>query len=217
MNDRDKKKLAELITLLAEAFRQAVTPATLLAYHIGLKDLPIATLEPAIEKAIRECKFMPSVAELRALAGEMSVAQRASLAFEAVALATKTIGYCKSVNFDDPLTNAAIRNLGGWERLCQVDDREEFEKWIRKDFERVYTLLSQQDHVARERCLPLLGYYDRENSLRGYPVQPPVEVKVGLPPARNWPSLSAPESVAKIEERPSVKLLPGLGDMGAIK
>lgn len=215
MNDRDKKRLAELVTLLAEGFRQAVTEATLLAYWMALSDLSLKSVETAVQKALRECKFMPTAAELRALTGELSIAQRASIAFEAVAKATLTHGGYKSVNFTDPLCNAVVRNLGGWQRLCEVEDVEEFEKWIRKDFERVYTLLAQQDHVNAERCQPLLGYFDRENSLKGYGVKPPEVVQVGLPPAPNWPKLEEPKKDEP--QRPSLKLLPGLENMGKIK
>lgn len=213
MTDRDKKRAAELITLLAEGFRQSVTEATLLAYWMALNDLPLKGVETAVEKSLRECKFMPTAAELRSMSGELSIAQRAATAFEVVARATQSIGGYKSVNFSDPICNAAIRNLGGWQRLCEVESVEEFEKWIRKDFERVYMLIAQQDRVAPERCSPLLGYFDTQNSGNGFGVRPPELIEVGLPSAPNWPKLEAP----KEEKRPSLRLLPGLGDMGKIK
>lgn len=215
MNDRDRKRLAELITLLAEGFRQSVTEATLLAYWMALEDLPLKGVEAAVNKALRECKFMPTAAELRSMSGELSIAQRAATAFEAVARATQSVGGYKSVDFSDPICNAVIRNLGGWQRLCEVGDREEFEKWIRKDFERVYMLIAQQDRVAPERCSPLLGYFDTQNSGNGYGVRPPEVIEVGLPPAPNWPKLEGPKE--KEEKRPSLKLLPGLEDLGRIK
>ena len=213
MNDGDEMRVAELIALLAEGFRQSVTEATLLAYWMALQDLPFKSVKTAVTKAIRECKFMPTAAELRSMSGELSLAQRAATAFEAVSRATKSIGPYKSVNFDDPICNAVIRNLGGWQRLCEVESEEEFEKWIRKDFERVYILIAQQDRVAPERCQPLLGYFDTQNSGNGYGVRPPELVPVGLPAAPNWPKLEGP----KEEKRPAVRLLPGLEDMGKIK
>lgn len=211
MNQKDLKRFAELIAWLAETFRQAATPALIAGYREALLDLSIEEIEKAVRRALKTSTYMPYPKELRDLAGVQSPQQRAVIAFEAVAGATKSIGPGPSVDFDDPICNAAIRNLGGWERICEINDREEFEKWFRKEYERVYVLLASQERIARERCLPLLGEYARHNGAHGHKVEPPRKVAVGLPAAPNWPKLDAPEPV-----RPAVKLLPGLEDFGSI-
>lgn len=71
MRETDKPKLIALLTILGEAFRQSVSEVTLQAYWMGLADLPADLLGKAVQRAIRQCKFFPSVAELRQFSREL--------------------------------------------------------------------------------------------------------------------------------------------------
>lgn len=57
----------QMVTVLAEAFRQSISPITIAAYEAALSDIPRPRLQAAAKLALRECKFMPSVSELREL------------------------------------------------------------------------------------------------------------------------------------------------------
>jgi hypothetical protein len=57
---------AMAIAMLVEAFAvKDMTPARVLAYENGLKDVPVPLLNAAVRKAIETRTFFPKVAELR--------------------------------------------------------------------------------------------------------------------------------------------------------
>lgn len=183
MINEDREQFSLLIEALASAFSIDASAGLVLGYWMGLKDMALADIEGAIDRALRECKFMPKPVELRALAGEMSNEQRAVLAWDAFKKAISQHGAYRSVDFDDPLINATARNLGGWTALC-AKPNEEFDKWTRKDFERVYTSMCSSG-TSPESCMPLAGLCDAENGARGYAVEPPRRVLTGLPEHRS--------------------------------
>lgn len=147
-------RLPQLVGVLAEAFRQTISEATIMAYEIGLKDLPPQQVETAVTNAIRSCKFMPTVKELRELATGMKDIDRPVLAWEAVI--SIPLNPYKHVDFDDPLINATIRNLGGWPSFIDRFSDAESEKWVRKDFIDTYQKLLSSG-VNGDACRPLAG------------------------------------------------------------
>ena len=184
MDESDKLRFGKLIAVLASAYRQEADRATLEAYSIGLSDVPIEAIETAVDRAIRGSTFFPSVAELRELAGEMKPEARAIKAWDAFRKGRDSYGYYVTVDFDDPVINATVRNLGGW---MAMDDRidEEGDKWVRKDFERVYMSLMSSG-VSASEAMPLIGFHEQNNRLNGYAdaIKPPQKVLTGLPPHR---------------------------------
>lgn len=181
MKTNDHDEFVLLIQALASTFRHEPTEAMFEGYRMGLDDLEITAIKRAAWKAMRSCRFMPTVVELRELAGVVSPQHRAVLAWEAFRKAVTTVGIYRSPDFDDAAINATVRNLGGWERFL---DRMETEgdKWCRIDFERVYQVVADTSPES-ERGAPLLGICDRQNMFNGYreAVGPPVKVCTGLP------------------------------------
>ena len=173
------KEIAAAVGILGEAWRQKVTPATIKAYQIGLDDLTSEAVKTATTRAIRQCKFMPTVSELRELAGETSHGDRAVLAWGAFEKAVQGIGYYRSPDFDDPIINATCRNLGGWMAACCTEG-EEFDKWYRQRFLKTYEVLSRRG-VGDEESAPLIGCVQRENGRLGYDRKEKVQVPTGLP------------------------------------
>ena len=182
-----RRRFGTAIAAMAATFRQEATRALVKGYELGLEDLPIASIEQAVARALRQCKFMPSAAELRELAGEMLPAHRAVLAWGVVVKTLAKYDHWDSVDFDDPVINATIRNLGGergWEDLpAKLED--EGTKWVRKDFERVYIALAQSG-ISLEATRPLIGFHDRDNAFNGYhkAVKKAVVIACGLPAHR---------------------------------
>lgn len=152
-----------LIAALAAAYGKEADQPLLMAYNMALSDLPLTAINSAVHKAIRECKFMPTAPELRELAGVMRVDARAVLAWDAVKRAVSRQGGYRSITFDDPLINATVRNLGGWERFCETERGEQFDVWLRKEFERVYASLHRTG-ISHEMARPLCGIIDRTNA-----------------------------------------------------
>lgn len=206
----DRKRLALAIGALGEAYRQPVSEATIRAYEMALVDVPIGAIESAVERAFRERKFFPTVAELRELAGELPADSRTVIAWAAVRRAMQQYGPYQSIQFDDPAITAAIRALGGWERLDQRLETEE-EQWVQRDFAAAYLTYLRRGVLPAE-ARPLGGIHDRVNSAAGHSDRVPAARLVGttLPPARMLPG-QQPEP--KRLAAPAAALLASVGRM----
>lgn len=182
MNEPDRtKRLAIVVGVLAEAYRREITDVTIRAYEMGLQGVAIVDIERAAQRAVETCKFMPVPAELRELAGGLTPKQRAVLAWGAFKAAIASHGYYASVDFDDQVVNATVRNLGGWMPVIEQMEAEG-DKWIRKDFERVYEAFAATG-IGPDLARPLLGFFEQSNIEHGYhdAIKPPVLVITGLP------------------------------------
>ncbi len=184
MRKSDREKFCVCITALAEAFRVESSKTMLQAYWLGLNDLEITALETACWRAMRECEFMPTAKRLRDLAGELTPQTRAALAWEIFRRAVATIGSAGSVRFDDPVVNAVVRNLGGWISVCRLEG-DQFDVWLRKDFERRYVDFLTSGRGSLEHHV---GEHEKDNRLRGYvgewngiELNPVRQIACGLP------------------------------------
>jgi hypothetical protein len=189
-------KLTELIAAMAATFNREVDEAMFLGYEMALSDLSIEAIQTAVQMALRSCKFMPTGAELRELAGDVSPKERAAVALGVVDLAIKTDGYYRSVNFDDPLVNATIRSLGGWEHASTLEGEFAINQW-RRDFKDTYVAFCKAG-VGRQACGPLLGLYDRQNGFNGHERKEPLLIECGLAPHPDGLVRLPGKSVAKL-------------------
>ena len=176
----DRERFTELLAALASSFGREADVALAQGYWIGLADLELHEVETACARALRESEFFPKPVELRRMAGHMAADMRAVLAWGAVVSAIGRFGYMSSVDFDDPLVNATVRNMGGWPRLCAMPS-DEFEVWGRKEFERVYASLCESGTSA-EACAYLPGAAEGHNAAKGHHVEPPRCMECRLPP-----------------------------------
>jgi hypothetical protein len=158
MKPDDRKAFLPLFNTLASAFRVELSPSLIQAYWQALSDLPLESVEAAIDSAMRSCRFMPVPADLRSMAGEMPADAKAALAWDAVRRAIRAHGAYASVDFDHPAVNAAVRSIGGWLRLCSLD-AEELDKWTRKDFEKVFLAFADRG-PGEEAGRPLVGLHE---------------------------------------------------------
>ena len=101
------------------------------------------------------------------------------MAFTDVERALSTCGYYNSPNFEDAAINATIRALGGWLRVCELQE-EEFSKWYRKDFERLYVIYAETG-VGQEAGQPLIGYFEQQNRISGHDRPSMVQIASCLP------------------------------------
>lgn len=175
-------RFVELLQAAAATFRVQTDEALFLGYEMALSDVPLADIEVGIRRAMRECQFMPSGAELRNLCGVQSVESRALLAWECVTRSVRSAGAYQSVSFDCPIITATIRLLGGWVALCDTPEGDEFDKWKRKEFERVYAELWRSG-VFEDMARPLLGLVEQENAATGWQKETPAPLRIesGLP------------------------------------
>lgn len=185
MVDQDRAEFGVIMAGLASTFGREVDEALLTGYWMGLGDLEISEVKQGATRAMREAEFMPTVRQLRDLSGSGNADMQAALAFEHLRSAITSVGYYGSIAFDDPAITAAVRNLGGWSRVCEMEV-EQFEKWFRPQFEKVYKGF-RLTGVSEEQASPLLGHFDRENGFNGYEQRALTKYETGLPPTRVLP------------------------------
>lgn len=176
MTDSDRPAFSETIGALAVAFRQEATTPLLRAYWLGLSDLALADVREAATRALRSLKFMPTVAELRDLAGDLNKSDRAEHAWSVFERAVVTYGRYKSVSFDDPIINATVRAHGGWVRCCDLP-AEEFDKWLRREWIKTYAAFCNHP-PSDEAMQPLAGSHARTNGVLGFdhPSNKPIQI-----------------------------------------
>lgn len=154
-----EQKFATQLTILAETFGRQLTEAAMDGYWIALKDLSHERLSQATRRALSECRFMPSPAELRDFAGDGLKALEAACA-EAWGIVRRVMDTCDSYESVDfgPLVNAVLHNLGGWKELCEKTIPELV--WVRKDFERIYELFAYKpvDQLRGEFHMGTFGH-----------------------------------------------------------
>lgn len=125
------------MNILGEFFRQPLTEGALEGYWIAVGNVSDAQMNTAVTRALRESKFLPSGAELIAFAGvARNLDGEIAAEWEKVRRDIDRIDYTGSPDFGTR-TNAVVRNLGGWQRLCALG-LTALDVWARKEFERVY-------------------------------------------------------------------------------
>lgn len=153
------------------------------AYTLTLSDCEPKQVSLALNVAMRRPTEFPLTAgQLRELAvtGGQGASALAQNAWRCLNLAIDKFGSSRSVNFRDAVINAVIRSLGGWERICTLPT-EEFEKWFRKDFERLYSQFSREGCPVGSTA-PLIGWVERENARYDGLPNPKTEDLYLLPP-----------------------------------
>jgi len=199
-----KQRLAVVINGLAATYSKEVSKAMLTGYGMGLADLPIESIERGAASALRASRFMPTVAEIREHSGHVSAEHRAVLAWQHVDRALVTHGYYRSVSFDDPVINGAVRAMGGWIKLCTIEERDF--AFAKRDFERAYKAIIATG-LSAEAAAPLVGYHEQHNRLNGYDhkSQRVRLIATDLPPLP--PGIAPPERPAIQGERvPALEL-----------
>ena len=197
MTDQKQKSvdIAGCVTILAETFGRKATPGMFKAYELGLRGLTADQVKFATQAALERCRFMPPPAELREMLF-VRVEDRAVKAWLAFERAVQRHGAISTVSFDDPVINATVRALGGWESVCDMPSSQ-FDTFLQKRFQDTYCALARGG-VSAEQAAPLMGWADRENGMNGYDQKPPVVIDTGMP--------ALPQSVrpakAAIQQRP---------------
>lgn len=181
MNAEDRPRFLEIMNSLAATFCREPTAALLDGYWSALADISIDALAYAAKQALTSSTFMPKPVELRRLTGELSGTDRASLAWRCVMRALEEHGIYRTIEFDDPIIHGAVRTVGGWERLGDLD-AEQLERFESRKFADAYAALWRMDlHEGDDRVEPLVGLHDRNNQAKGYGVDDPIRIRTGLP------------------------------------
>jgi len=150
--------LSQLFSAYANA---KIDEGTVAVYLRLLRDIPPADLQTVIDQCIAECKFLPTVAEIReryhALTrtlGQLS----ATDAWGEVKREIRRVGSWGTPQFDDPVIAKVVRNMG-WRELCMSEspegvDRAQFERAYNELIargEQMHKLLPQAREMAHQR------------------------------------------------------------------
>lgn len=153
---RDVVAFTDAIRAMFELFGMEMTRGKLHGYWLGLCDLPIASVQRAVARAVRTSDHLPLPVQLRRLAGgDATPEARAIAAWDDVLKAT-TCGAYAHLDFQDRIINATIRNLGGWPNFLGRFTDAKAEEWARKEFLAAYRAFASS--VPSEDALrPLSG------------------------------------------------------------
>lgn len=147
-----------ILKQLAAAYANTeVTMPTIAVYDRLLADIPPDDLQTVVDQCLAECKFLPTIAEIReryhALTRKLGQPS-ASEAWGEVTQQIRAVGYIGTPTFANPVTAQVVKMMG-WRDLClgenMVADRAHFMKMYDQVVERgdqVQKLLPQSVAMA---------------------------------------------------------------------
>ena len=140
MTKLEKAEILKGLAALAVAFDREVSDERNRLYLEHLGDLTPLVVLDAMRSAIRSCKFFPSIAELRELAGAgtggAALEDLAVRAWEGLRRLSGRKAYCVDA-LSNPITRQCWRALGGTLGFGQWDYQKQ-EEWKRKEFIGLY-------------------------------------------------------------------------------
>lgn len=145
----------------------------------ALADLTPEEVLTAVNRFNNECREYPTPARLRGYATSAriaSVEQRAEIGWAQLHAAIKKYGGYTSVDFEDRVINAAVRQLGGWEQVSAVKTLDVV--WLKKDFLKAYETVCQ---TAIGDASPLRGITNGTNGSQGHKLDEVVRIETSLP------------------------------------
>lgn len=157
-DNRSREEVGRLyaaVSMAIVALQGTADQTTLAGFRLALRGIPIEAVEKACTEAMSSMQFPPKPVDIRRLAGELTGSQAALLAWTEVIKAVSGLGPWKTVSFDDGVSNAVIRSMGGWPTFCDRFKDSESEKWVRLEFTKAYE--ATRAVVPDEACAPLAG------------------------------------------------------------
>ena len=146
----NREAFVTALAVLGATFDRKLSAPAIEGYWLVLSDLSEDDFKALMKRALSECKFMPSPAELLSFARpRRNPATDAIQVWQAVRKAIDVYDWNVGTIDFGPLVNAVIRNLGGWDTLCRATLPElDNPGWLRKRFEEVYALMSVTEPTA---------------------------------------------------------------------
>ena len=145
MKSEDFPRLAKLMVLMSEYYRQPLNELIHEMYWKGLKKYEFEQIEQAFWHHVhvpRRGQWMPKISDfVDYIEGDYET--RSLNAWTKVIQAIRQIGAYDTVVFDDELIHAVIRDMGGWVHCCSMT-------------------LEQQPFKAHEFQKRYQGYYEQK-------------------------------------------------------
>lgn len=147
-----REEFVKCMGFLSSAYKQDFNKDELNVWYEFFKDDNLENLKQVIKNIILKNKYLPSIAELKE---ELNYINNPQLKLSAddewlkVINAIKNYGiykYDEAIKEMTPLTRKVIKQLGGWQTICQSTDGD----WLRKNFISIYN--SSMGDI-KEQCL----------------------------------------------------------------
>lgn len=165
---QDEVKFKEYMAALGEIHDRKVSGTLAEIYWQVLEPFDDDQCENVFKRLLREAKFFPKPSEfLELLQGRRD--HDGTAAWLEVLGTVKRVGCYRSVRFSDPVIHSVIQAMGGWPRFA--DMRVDDEKWKQKEFEKLYSVISERPGKHPE-YLP--GLHEIDNSNAGWKVEPEI-------------------------------------------
>jgi hypothetical protein len=127
------ERVMERAALLTFQQRSKDWLALITAFFEELAEYDLEIIRTAVKEHVFAEKFFPTLADIiKQIDGGSS--DRAARAWATVVRAVSRIGRSNSVAFPSPAYIYALRQMGGWVKLCRTLTTDE-EKWRGKEFE----------------------------------------------------------------------------------
>ncbi len=145
MQDSDKADFEVLLRGIADVFSSTktiiVNRPMLQVYFMSLGDYSYQQVEWAIGEHLKDSvdgKFFPKPANIikHLQTGDISVEDKATLAWGQVIREIRRVGSWGALKLDDKQAMAAVKSLGSWQQLCGSTETEM--TWKKKEFISIY-------------------------------------------------------------------------------
>ncbi len=166
MNTNELTAFSELLTGALEVYGQRTSKLVINIWWNALAKYDLNVVEQAFGAHIVDPdvgQFAPKPANIiRNIDGSRET--RAMLAWAKVQKAIGSVGGGSSVCFDDRFIHATIGDMGGWSKLCTVEEDEL--PFKAREFEKRYN--SYTKHGVTEFPRKLIGHYEAQNLAQGF-------------------------------------------------
>ncbi len=163
MKPSDAPEFIRRLVALAEIFDKSLSVSTQTLYFDAMSNYDFPEVMAALDQALATCRFFPRPSELRefANAGTEHDAEAAWMEYKHMA---RIYGGYSSPELPAALADTLVAVFGSWENACWVELSPEMWAAKRKEFDRVYRVVTNRGSRGR-RELP--GFHERENQLKG--------------------------------------------------
>lgn len=219
MTDSDIEAFTAVIAATAEMYGgKKLSDVVVALYFKALNNLSLEQVKAGISRHMQDTEagqYMPKPADI--LRFHKSKKPSALIAWSEVIEAMEQKGAYISVLFQDGITNAIIRDMGGWPGICREYMTVDEPVWIQKEFERRYAEYQDSGRMSIEA---LTGLHDLSNINNGLldAVKEPAFITSGqeipkLQAATPYKQITAGANTEKIEQftRGILKPFPGKG------
>ena len=133
------------LKVLTMAYSKDMTQDQTAMWYSFFSDDDFNVFRKAVKKVCVTSRFFPSIADIKTAMAETDLNRISSdQAWDSVQYAISRYGYYRPAEAMESLTTetkAAVRSLGGFQRLCQQENTE----WLRKDFCKIYDDMKGRD------------------------------------------------------------------------